>query len=343
MCCFIYTQALRLLMSRDIPTSIASECGQEAIVRLSLTRADLYTALGSTYMTSSSPHILTATLNTSPPSCPTITHLTPPTPTLSTSSGSQLIPSPSPSSTRLATSTTRTTSQRHLQNHPRLLKVLLVEQAENILKEACHSLSSLPASAPIPELRVQILISLARLSLTIHHTTTATKLSLAGLRTLQAERPHSSSVGVANRLWLQCRQLLAQSLVGKERNTDCVEDRGYVIDCAVQCEDGLKEAEKMDDYESTAEFHFTAALHALSHSPPDSATITKHAQTCLHLISSFPFPSPSMLLLHARCTLLLCDVGCREGHVTSHDAIHIYQKLVNKLKDQVHIILQSFW
>ena len=330
------SQALKVLKNRDLPSSVASLCGPEAVVRLSLARADLYTALSSTHTSLSSSHILTSRTAHPPSHTPTTTtHLTPPTPSHHQSAS----PPSSSSSTRPEPGPSRSTSQVHLHSQPHLVKTLLVEQAERTLREASHSL--LPSLGPSPlalELRVKMLISLSRLSLSLHHCSTATKLSLAALRCLQ--RDDSSplfSGSVTNRLWLQCRLLLAQSLVG--RRVNCV-DSGAVMECGVQCVEGVREAERFNDPEHSAEFHFTASLHALSNSPPDGRAIATHTQQCLHLLASLPSPSPSSSLLHARCVLLLCEVGCRDGHVTSHDATQVYQRLMNKLKKQVQSSLR---
>ena len=72
-------------------------------------------------------------------------------------------------------------------------------------------------------------------------------------------------------LWVESRRCLAESLVGWKRGGD-------MLACAVQCEEGVREAEEYGDTELAAEFHYTAALHALSLSPPDLQVITTHTQ-----------------------------------------------------------------
>ena len=320
-------------MGRDLPSSVASLCGLEAMVRLAVARANLYTALASSCTTLAPLHILTRPTNlTSPP-----THLLPPSPAPITSPQSDPIPASSSSSSLPPSSSKPSRAMSWRTTDPRHIKTLLVEQTEQILQGAWHSLSSLPSSSPTTELRVLILLSLSRLSLCLHHKPTATQLSLAALRVLQ-----STSAGptrsAGHRLWTQCWLNLAEGLVGRGRRVNGVTCKigGDVMDCGLKCEEGVKEAQKCGDFESKAAFHFIAALHALSSSPPKTKTILAHTQQCLQILNSLPSPSPSSSLIHAHCTLLLCDTGHREGHVTSCDAAHIYQRLVEKLRKQVY-------
>lgn len=312
-CCVedISTQALKLVMTRDVPSSVANCCGEEAVTRFSLARADLYISLASTSSHLPTTSTLTRGLNLSPASPSPSPSATPPV------TSPSLLP---PSSTKPAS---RSTSQR--QSH--LIQPLLLENAEKLLTSSCLCLSSLTSS---PELRIRAYLSLSRLALSLHHDSTATKLSLAALRVLQSST--LSSPALLHRLWLEGRHLLARSLVGK-RQRGKIGD--LVLDCAVQCEAGVREAERFGEIEWCAEFNFTAALHALSLSPPNLDTIMKHSQSCLQLLASLPYLSPPLSLLHARCTLLLCDAGCHGGHVTSHDATLVYQRLVKRLKQQV--------
>lgn len=310
--CDISTQALKLVMTRDVPSSVANCCGEEAVTRLSLARADLYISLASTSSHLSTTSTLTRGLNVSPTSPSPSPSATPPV------TSPSLLP---PSSTKPAS---RSTSQR--QSH--LIQSLLLENAEKLLTSSCLCLSSLTSS---PELRIRAYLSLSRLALSLHHDSTATKLSLAALRVLQSSSSLSSPA-LLHRLWLEGRHLLARSLVGK-RERGKIGDS--VLDCAAQCEVGTREAERFGEAEWCAEFNFTAALHALSLSPPNLDTIMKHSQSCLQLLASLPHLSPPLSLLHARCTLLLCDAGCHGGHVTSHDATLVYRRLVKRLKQQV--------
>ena len=263
-------QALKVLMSRELPAPVANHCSPEVVLRLSMAQADLCTALASTCTTLSPPNILTRSSGSSLARPPI--HLFSPTPTPVPSQPSSetnlVVPcSPSlPHSTKLS----RAAASRRL-NEPHHVKMLLVEHAERLLVGVCHSLPS-----PSLELRVRTLLSLARLSLCLQHSSTAIQLSLAALRVMQA-----ATAGGSHRLWLESRRSLAESLVG--RSTGGVGGRrgvsgGDVMECAVQCEEGVKEAERFGDLELAAEFRFVAALHALSLSPPDTQTIMTQAQ-----------------------------------------------------------------
>ena len=335
-------QALKSLMTRDLPQSVANRCGQEAVLHLSLAQADLYTALASTCSTLSLPHILTSTRSTKFTESP-VHHLQPsPLPTPHTPSPSQTTPlTPSLSSSPTLPPSSTRGSRTHRSTDPHYIKTMLVEHTERLLLEASHSLSSLPPSFPSTELRVRILLSLSQLALCVHHSSTAAQLSLAGLRLLQSTPSSSSSSHSVSRLWLECRHGLAESLVGRGKGGRVRGEGGGggVRECVVQCEEGVREAVKLGDAESNAAFHFTAALHALSISPPDTSAVLTHTQQCLQLLNTLVPPlSPPSSLLHTHCSLLLCDTGRRQGHVTSHDAVQIYQRLVNKLRQRVSTI-----
>ena len=75
------------------------------------------------------------------------------------------------------------------------------------------------------------------------------------------------------RLWLECRVMLARSLMGRG-------DAGGwgVVECGGQCEEGVGECEACGEVEMTAELHYTAAMHALTCEPRDLAKISSHAQ-----------------------------------------------------------------
>ena len=303
-------------MNREIPTSVASTCGQEALLRFSLARAELYIALASTSPTLAPVPVLSRGLSTclsqpSPSPCPSAAQ-TPPV------SSPSLVP---PSSTKPSS---RSTPQRQAN----LISPLLLENAERILQNYCLSLTS--SSSFASELRARAYLTLSKLALTLHHNPTATKLGLATLRVLQTSSSSSlSPSSTVHRLWLEGRHTLALSLVGKQRSGEAV------LDCAIQCEEGVREAEKFGDTQWCAEFHFAAGLHALSLSPPNIEGIMTHSQSCLQLLASLPYLSPPLSFLHARCKLLLCEAGCHSGHVTSHDATLVYKRLVQKLRQQV--------
>ncbi|CAI7994023.1 Cilia- and flagella-associated protein 54 [Geodia barretti] len=306
-------KALKLLMNRELPTSVASCCGREALVRFSLARAELYIALASTSPTLPPASVLTRGFSTG---------ATQPSPSPSPSATTP-VPSPSvlppPSSTKPGS---HSTSERHTQ----LISSLLLENAERTLHNSFLSLSSLSSAS---ELRARGYLALSKLALSRHNSPTATKLSLATLRVLQSSSLSISCHSVARRLWLEARLSLTASLVGKrEINGEAM------LDCTAQCQEGVKEAEEFGDMELCAQFHFTAALHSLSLSPPNVAAIMRHSQSCLQTLASLPFLSPPFFLLHARSTLLLCDAGCHGSHVTSHDATLVYQRLVKKLRKQ---------
>ena len=310
----VSTQDLKLLMNRELPTSVASCCGREALVRFSLARAELYIALASTSPTLPPASVLTRGFSTG---------ATQPSPSPSPSATT---PAPSPSVLPPPSSTkpgSHSTSERHTQ----LISSLLLENAERTLHNSFLSLSSLSSAS---ELRARGYLALSKLALSRHNNPTATKLSLATLRVLQSSSLSISCHSVARRLWLEARLSLTGSLVGKrETNGEAM------LDCTAQCQEGVKEAEEFGDVELCAQFHFTAALHALSLSPPNVAAIMRHSQSCLQTLASLPFLSPPFFLLHARSTLLLCDAGCHGSHVTSHDATLVYQRLVKKLRKQV--------
>ena len=89
----------------------------------------------------------------------------------------------------------------------------------------------------------------------------------------------ASEGGVGGRLWLECRLCLAKSLVGQERKGGVTSvSGGGVMECVVQCEEGVREAERYRLSELSAEFHFVAALHSLSLSPPNTQAIMTHTQ-----------------------------------------------------------------
>lgn len=255
-------------MNRELPAPVSSECGQDAVLRLSLARADLYIALASTCPSLSSPSILTKSSDSPLAQAPSRLFTLTPTPESSQP----------PSETNLLGAslphTVPKTPPSWSLKEPQHLKIFLVKHAERVLVEANRSLSSLPSTSQILELRVRVLLSLSRLSLCLEHSSTAVKLSLAALRTLQ-----SASTSVGHRLWLESRYSLAKSLVGWRRGGGGSGEG--VMDCAVQCEEGVREALQYGDTELAAEFHFLAALHSLSLNPPNTTGIMEHTQVSI--------------------------------------------------------------
>ena len=307
----LLAQVLRQLIGRDLPSSVAVCCGQEAVVQFALARADLYIALAST-----SPSLTTLTRST---------NLTRPPTQLSPMASPIATPPPSSSSSANPDSRSTTIQRQSAQIHS-----VLLEEAERIL-HLCLSLSP-----PSPELRATIYLSLSQLALSLHHSLTAMKLSLSALRLTQSSKSPGLSGRATCRLWLKSRLTLARSLLDQQQQ-QWVRESGCepLLSCETQCGDGAREAERFGEIELCAKFHFTAALRALSLSPPDTETIATHSQQCLQLLASLPHLSPPLSLLHTHCTLLLCDIGRRSGHVTSHDAVTVYQNLAKKLKQQV--------
>ena len=76
------------------------------------------------------------------------------------------------------------------------------------------------------------------------------------------------------RLWLECRVMLARSLVGRSDGGE----GGRLVECGIQCEEGAEECEACGEVELTAELHYTAALHALTCKPRDPAKTSFHTQ-----------------------------------------------------------------
>ena len=87
---------------------------------------------------------------------------------------------------------------------------------------------------------------------------------------------------MGGRMWVEGRLCLAKSLVGRERKGGVTsvsgDSGGGVLECVVQCEEGVREAERCRLSELSAEFHFVAALHSLSLSPPNTEAIMTHPQ-----------------------------------------------------------------
>ena len=76
------------------------------------------------------------------------------------------------------------------------------------------------------------------------------------------------------RLWLECRVMLARSLMGRSDGGE----GGRLVECGMQCEEGVEECEACGEVELTAELHYTAALHALTCKPRDPAKTSSHTQ-----------------------------------------------------------------
>ena len=123
----------------------------------------------------------------------------------------------------------------------------------------------------------------------IHQPSLATQLSLASLRCLQSadkcadlsghsiELDSSVKISPLNfgrslddmRVWLQCKSVLAKSLVGANSEW---------FKCDGVCGEGCEESEACGDIEMWAEFHLTAAMNALSLEPPNLDLMETHTQ-----------------------------------------------------------------
>ena len=83
------------------------------------------------------------------------------------------------------------------------------------------------------------------------------------------------------RLWLECRVMLARSLVGRSDGSE----GGRLVECGGQCEEGVEECEACGEVELTAELNYTAALHTLTCKPRDLAKVSSHTQVGIgHLV-----------------------------------------------------------
>ena len=112
---------------------------------------------------------------------------------------------------------------------------------------------------------------MAEVALALYQPRTAVQLSLAALRSLQCADKNADlsssrelgenlclnsrlSLGPDLRLWLECKNVLARSLV---------DGRCEGLSCAGVCGEGCEECEAYGDVEMWAEFHLIAAMHTL--------------------------------------------------------------------------------
>ena len=134
---------------------------------------------------------------------------------------------------------------------------------------------------------------MAEVALALYQPSTAVQLCLAALRSLQSTNKdaelsssqetdknlknlhlNSQSSFVSDlRLWLECKNILAKSLI---------DVRCEWLSCASVCGEGCEECEACGDVEMWAEFHLTAAMHALSGDLPNLELLQTHTQvsTC---------------------------------------------------------------
>ena len=97
------------------------------------------------------------------------------------------------------------------------------------------------------------------------------------------------------RLWLECRVMLARSLVERSDGSE------GLVECGGQCEEGVEECEACGEVELTAELNYTAALHALTCKPCDLAKISSHTQVGIgHLVLR---PSASAYVVYLKLLL----------------------------------------
>ena len=93
---------------------------------------------------------------------------------------------------------------------------------------------------------------------------------------------------LGTRLWLECRAMLARSLVGSqpvEKSQLLESGSAGLLDCSEQCREGLRECEACGEVELSAQLHSTSAWHAMTRDPPDLEAVTVHAQVCTRTLS----------------------------------------------------------
>ena len=128
---------------------------------------------------------------------------------------------------------------------------------------------------------------MAHVALALTQPSIATQLSLSSLRCLQSTGVTDSNLDNSDakiipssslcqcvadlHLWLEARSVLAKSLVGMNRAS------GW-LNCEEVCGEGCEESEASGDVEMWAEFHLTAATHAVSVEPPNLDLVLKHTQ-----------------------------------------------------------------
>ena len=130
---------------------------------------------------------------------------------------------------------------------------------------------------------------MAEVSLALSQPSTAAQLCLAALRSLQSTN-ESANLGSSQemeenlksirlnsqssfapdlRLWLECKNILAKSLI---------DIKFEWLSCASVCGEACEECEACGDVEMWAEFHLTAALHSLNADVLNLDLIQVHAQ-----------------------------------------------------------------
>ena len=162
------------------------------------------------------------------------------------------------------------------------IKLALLDRAE---KELITVFNDVFSSAN-PEFKTRLYLAMAHVALALNQPSIATQLSLSSLRCLQSTGvtdnnlnnsdvkiiPSSLCQCVADlHLWLEARNVLARSLVGKSHAS------GW-LSCEEVCSEGCEESEASGDVEMWAELHLTAATHAVSVEPPNLDLVLKHTQ-----------------------------------------------------------------
>lgn len=135
-------------------------------------------------------------------------------------------------------------------------------------------------------------MAMAEVALGLYQPSTAVQLCLAALRNLQCSNKtadHSSSqemdeslknLGLNSlsfapdlRLWLECKIILAKSLI----DVKC-----EWLSCASVCGEGCEECEACGDVEMWAEFHLTAAMCTLNADLLNLDLLQTHAQVSVY-------------------------------------------------------------
>ena len=198
------------------------------------------------------------------------------------------------------------------------VKLMLLDRAEKEIISVYNNACSIWN----PDLRVRSYLAMAYVALTLCQPSLATQLSLAALRYLQSTKKNSDlgeseafekSFGLSSsrlsqsaadlRLWLECRSVLAKSLIGASN---------VWLQCEEVCSDGCEESEACGDLEMWAEFHLIAAEHALSVESPNLDLIQGHAQVSRRdsngLMSITSWNQKSLLLIMVVYTVCLYSI-----------------------------------
>lgn len=132
-------------------------------------------------------------------------------------------------------------------------------------------------------------LAMAEVALALSQPSTAVQLCLAALRDLQSTDKNAdfsssqemdenlknlrstsqSSFAPDLRLWLECKNILAKSLL----DVKC-----EWLSCASVCGEGCDKCEACGDVEMWAEFQLTAAMHSLNADLPNLDLLQTHAQ-----------------------------------------------------------------